>query len=394
MSTPLWERFQRNCSVAEERVMKNKIVKPGMLPVRRRSVTIRDVAQRAGVSTATVSRALAAPDRVAEATRVAVFSAIDAIGFTPNASARSLRARSTKMVLALLHGIGNSFYTVILNAIEEALFKAGYGMIMGDTRADPARERHYERLVLSGQVDGVLLLSGRMPPADFGNLDRIVPIILICNDIPELPSIPVVESANRDAARQMVDYLIGLGHRRIAHVTGPIENVEAQERIRGFQEGIAAAGLVAAECPVWEGRFSTDAGVAAATRFLAASGNGPERPSAIFSANDEVALGLIKTLRDAGLSVPQDVSVAGFDDIEYANLIEPALTTMHQPRVEIGRLAAEALVQRMQGIPGAPQPRTTRLPCTLVIRDSVAPWRPSLSGKPAPAGKTARIALA
>jgi LacI family repressor for deo operon, udp, cdd, tsx, nupC, and nupG len=369
--------------------MKNRIVKPGMLPVRRRSVTIRDVAERAGVSTATVSRALAAPDRVAEATRVAVFTAIDAIGFTPNASARSLRARSTKMVLALLHGIGNAFYTVILNAIEEALFKAGYGMIMGDTRADPARERHYERLVLSGQVDGVLLLSGRMPPADFGNLDRTVPIILICNDIPELPSIPVVESANRDAARQMMDYLIGLGHRRIAHVTGPLENVEAQERIRGFHEAVAAAGLVAADCPVWEGNFSTEAGVAAARRFLAA----PERPSAIFSANDEIALGLIKTLRDAGLSVPQDVSVAGFDDIEYANLIEPALTTMHQPRIDIGRLAAEALVQRMQGTPGAPQPRTTRLPCTLIVRDSVARLggKAGASEKQAPVDKPARI---
>jgi LacI family repressor for deo operon, udp, cdd, tsx, nupC, and nupG len=357
--------------------MSSKNPKSGTAPVRRRSVTIRDVAKRAGFSTATVSRALADPDRVAEATRTAVFSAIEATGFTPNASARSLRARSTKMVLALLHGIGNAFYTAILNAIEEALFTAGYGMIMGDTRADPARERHYERLVRSGQVDGVLLLSGRMPPADFTRLDRTVPMLLICNDIPELPDIPVVESANRDAARVMVDYLIGLGHRRIAHITGPLENVEAQERIRGFQDAIGMAGLSPPDCPIWRGGFSTDAGAAAAGRFLAM----PERPSAVFSANDEIALGFIKTLRDVGLAVPRDVSVAGFDDIEYANLIEPALTTMRQPRAEIGKRAAEALVQRMRGSLGEPLPRITRLPCTLVVRDSVAAWRATPRGK-------------
>src|SRR5436190_1132353 len=118
---------------------------------KRRSVTIRDVARRAGVSTATVSRALADPERVAEATRTAVFAAIAEVGFTPNASARNLRARSTKMVLALLHGIGDSFYTAILNAIESTLFEAGYGMIMGDTRAEASREKHYDRLVRSGQ---------------------------------------------------------------------------------------------------------------------------------------------------------------------------------------------------------------------------------------------------
>lgn len=349
--------------------MPRRSQKTGPAPLRPRSVTIRDVAKRAGFSTATVSRTLADPDRVAEATRNAVFSAIAATGFTPNASARSLRARSTKMVLALLHGIGNAFYTAILNAIEEALFDAGYGMIMGDTRADPEREKHYEQLVRSGQVDGVLLLSGRMPPTDFTLFDRTVPMLLICNDIPARPDIPVVESANRDAAREMVNYLVGLGHRRIAHVTGPLDNVEAQERIGGFQDAVGLAGLSPADCPIWRGNFSAAAGAAAAEKFLAMR----ERPSAIFSANDEIALGFIKAMRDAGLSVPHDVSVAGFDDIEYASLIEPALTTMRQPRAELGKRAAEALVEHMRGGPAETRARITRLPCTLVIRDSVAP---------------------
>ncbi len=351
--------------------------KLGATPATRQSVTIRDVARRAGVSTATVSRALGNPERVTESTRSAVFRAIAEVGFTPNASARSLRARSTKMVLALLHGIGDSFYTAILNAIESTLFEAGYGMIMGDTRADPGRERHYDQLVRSGQVDGVLLFSGRLPQDGFDALHPNVPIVLICIAIPELAGLPVVEVANRDAAYEMVEYLISLGHRRIAHITGPIKNVEAQERLRGFNEAAAAGGIAPENQIVWEGAFSFDAGAAAARRFLAL----PERPSAIFCASDQLAIGFIKAVRDAGLSVPDDVSVAGFDDIEYANLFAPALTTMRQPRAELGRRAAEYLVARMSG-DGKGLAQRTRLPCTLVVRDSVRAYRTAVRERP------------
>ncbi|MEX0853390.1 MAG: LacI family DNA-binding transcriptional regulator [Bauldia sp.] len=332
-----------------------------------RSVTIRDVAHRADVSTATVSRTLAAPHLVAEATRSLVYTAIRETGFTPNATARSLRARSTKMVLALLNGIGNSFYTSILNAIEEVLFEAGYGMIMGDTRADPRREAHYDELVRAGQVDGVLLFTGRLPGADFAALNATVPITLVCNDIPDIDSLPVVESANRDAARRMVEHLVGLGHRRIAHVTGPPHNVEARERLGGYRDALAAAGLPIDDGLIWEGAFAVDAGVIAARRFLAVS----PRPTALFAASDDIAIGLIKTIRDTELSVPDDVSIAGFDDIDYAGVIDPPLTTMRQPRADLGRLAAENLLRRMAGGAGKPSPRRVRLSCELIIRQSV-----------------------
>ena len=340
-------------------------------PVRggRRSATILDVARRAGVSTATVSRALATPARVAETTRIAVFSAIREIGYTPNATARSLRARSTKMVLALLHGIGDSFYTAILNAVEEVLFEAGYGMLMGDTRGDTARNNHYDRLVRSGQVDGVLLLSGRLPHPGFADLDSDVPITLLCNDIPEL-ALPVVESANRESARNLVEYLTRVGHRRIGHITGPLRAVEAQERLQGYREALAAAGIAATDDLVWEGTYRAQSGVAAAQQFLALK----HRPTAVFAANDESAMGFIKAVRDAGLTVPEDVSVAGFDDIGYSAMFDPGLTTMHQPRAELGRLAAEILVRRMSGA-SPPPPRRTRLPCALIVRESVVPPR-------------------
>ncbi len=343
----------------------------------RRSVTITDVARRAGVSTATVSRTLAMPERVAEKTQAAVFSAIHETGYIPNATARSLRARSTKMVLALLNGIGDSFFTAILNAVEEALFDAGYGMVMGDTRGDTARESHYDRLVRSGQVDGVLLFSGRMPAPRFAELDASVPLTLVCNDIPGV-SVPVVESANRDAARTLTEYLLSVGHRRIAHITGPMRGPESEDRIAGYRDALAAAGIAYDPCLVWQGSYRAETGAqVAASDFLPMT----DRPTAVFAANDESAIGFIKAVRDAGLSVPEDVSVAGFDDIGYAALFDPGLTTMRQPRAELGRVAAQILVRRMSGKAAPASPRITRLPCTLVVRESVAPLNfPAVGG--------------
>ena len=338
----------------------------------RPSVTIRDVARRAGVSTATVSRALANPDRVAAATRAAVISAIAETGFTPNASARSLRARSTKMVLALLPGIGNSFYTPILNAVEEVLSLAGYGMIMGDTRMDHAREAHYDLLVRGGQVDGVMLLTGRLPHPSFAELDATVPITLICNDIPGTKNLPVIEIDNHEAAQVVVRHLIDLGHCRIGHAVGPTDNVEAVSRLAGYRSAHGEAGITVDESIVWQGAFSFDAGVRVAHQFLTHR----DRPTAMFTANDEMAMGFIRTVKDAGLHVPADVSVVGFDDIEFARYFDPALTTMHQPRAELGRLAAESILARMAGTSHGPL--RTRLKCTLMVRDSAAEPAPSV----------------
>lgn len=333
----------------------------------RRAVTILDVARRAGVSTATVSRAITDPERVAEQTRARVIAAIAESGYTPNATARNLRARSTKIVLCLLPGLGHSFWNVIINAVEEVLTQAGYGVIFGDTRSDPVREAHYDRLVRAGQADGVLLFNGRLPGADFAQLDRDVPITLISNDIPG-SGLPIFEIANRDAARMMTEYLISVGHRRIAHVTGPDINVETGERLSGYRDALTAAGIPLDDSLVWPGKFNFIAGIKAGHRFL---GLKDERPTAVFAASDEMAIGFIKAVKDAGLSVPADVSVAGFDGIDYSAMYDPALTTIIQPRAEMGRLAAENLVKRMSGLPA--EDRRIRLPSTLVIRESVAP---------------------
>jgi LacI family repressor for deo operon, udp, cdd, tsx, nupC, and nupG len=335
----------------------------------RRAVTIFDVARRAGVSTATVSRALAAPARVTEGTRRKVFAAIEATGYTPNVTARNLRSKSTKMVLALLPGLGNSFWNVIINAVEEVLTEAGYGVIFGDTRNDPWRENHYDQLVRGGQVDGVLLFTGRLPREGFALLDRTIPITLVCNEVPGLEDLPLFEIDNRDAARQMTEHLIASGHRRIAHISGPSTNPEALERIRGYSDALTAAGIPVEDDLIWPGNFNFVSGAKGAERFLAMS----DKPTAIFAASDETAIACIKGLKDGGYAVPRDVSVAGFDGIDYSAMYDPALTTVLQPRAELGRLAADNLVRRMDRDAPAEPPRRTRIPCTLVIRDSVAP---------------------
>ncbi len=334
-----------------------------------RSATIRDVARRAGVSTATVSRALAAPEQVAEPTRTRVFAAIEAIGYTPNAAARSLRAQSSKMVLALLPGLGNSFWNVIINATEEVLTREGYGVIFGDTRNDPRREAHYDQLVRGGTVDGVLLFAGRLPREGFALLNETIPITLVCNEVPNLSNLPLFEIDNHEAARQMTEYLIGRGHRRIAHIAGPSPNPEAAERIRGYSDALTAAGIAFDESLVWPGNFSFASGARAAERYLAMT----DRPTAIFAASDEMAIGCLKALKDAGLSIPKDVSVAGFDGIDYSAMYDPALTTIIQPRAELGRLAAENLVRRMRREDMSDAPTRTRIPCSLVVRESVGP---------------------
>ncbi|BCP52745.1 LacI family transcriptional regulator [Kaistia sp. 32K] len=335
-----------------------------------RAATIQDVARRAGVSTATVSRALALPERVAEATREAVFSAIRETGYTPNAAARSLRAKSTKMVLVLLPGIGNSFFTPVLNALEEVFTEAGYGVLIGYTRESRRRETHYARVIRAGQVDGVLVVTGNVPrDEEFASVPDTVPTSLMFADMPGTEHVSLFDVDNRDASAAAVRYLISQGHRRIAHIPGAAGGVEAQERLGGYCDAIREAGLPVDEALIWRGASNFDfaSGDRAAARYFELAA----KPTAVFAAADEIALGFMRALKSKGVGIPSDVSVVGFDDIEYAVHYDPALTTMRQPRTELGRLAAHDLLGRMTGRNEKVALSKVRLPCELVVRESV-----------------------
>jgi LacI family repressor for deo operon, udp, cdd, tsx, nupC, and nupG len=323
---------------------------------------IRDVAQRAGVSTATVSRALASPDQVKAKTREAVMKAVRETGYVLNVAARNLRTSRTHAVLAVVPDVSNIFFSQVLHGISDLLRSAGYSLIIADTGNDPARERDHADFVRAGRVDGLLLLNGRLLSKPDG-AQIVVPTVSLCERIPG-SELPHVETANREAARAMTERLIADGHRRIAYVRGPAANVLEHDRFAGYSDALSAHGLTVDDAQVRPGDFSIAAGEAAARALLAL----PSRPDAVFACNDAMAMGVIRAFVGAGLSVPGDVSVAGFDDIEFAGAYNPALTTVRQARGEIGARAAAMLVDLIEG--RSPPARDVRLPAEIVARDS------------------------
>ena len=334
-----------------------------------RAARIQDVARLADVSTATVSRALATPERVSPQARARVLEAIAKIGYVPNPAARTLRSQKTDMVLVVLPDLSNTFFSKILRGIEETLFEAGYGMIISDLDGSPEKEAHFAAFTAAGRVDGAILLNGHL----FGQsrdgrgvpAKTTIPLVALCEAIPGA-DIPQIEIDNRAAACRMTRHLASLGHRFIGYVSGPPENVLERERFRGYRDGLDAQGLPFDPALVIPGDFTIESGVAAGQDLLGR----PKRPTAVFCTSDQMAIGVMRTLLSAGLRVPEDISVAGFDDIEFAAVAEPSLTTIHQPRRELGQAAAAALIDLLQG---RPTPKSIRLDTELVLRNSVAP---------------------
>jgi LacI family repressor for deo operon, udp, cdd, tsx, nupC, and nupG len=336
-----------------------------------RAARIQDVAKLADVSTATVSRALATPERVSPQARARVLEAIAQTGYVPNPAARSLRSQKTYMALVVLPDLANTFFSKILRGIEETLFAAGYGMIISDLDGSPEKEAHFAAFTAAGRVDGAILLNGHLFGQSRDGRGRAaqinIPLVALCEAIPSA-DIPQIEIDNRAAAYRMTQHLAALGHGRIAYVSGPPENVLERERFQGYRDALQAAGIPFDPTLVIPGDYTIEAGIAAGHRLVAQF----DRPTAVFCTSDEMAIGLMRTLISAGLRVPGDMSVAGFDDIEFATVAEPSLTTIHQPRRELGQAAASALIDLLQG---RPTPRSIRLDTELVIRDSVAPPR-------------------
>jgi LacI family repressor for deo operon, udp, cdd, tsx, nupC, and nupG len=244
---------------------------------------------------------------------------------------------------------------------------------VGDLRGSRQKEQHYARALRDGRFAGAILFTGSIPNEDgqSGQPPPNVPIVLACNEIAGIGDLPVFDVDDRKAAKTMASYLAGLGHSRIAHIRGPAGNVEGQERYEGYKEAMKAAGLQVDPDLVWDGDFYLGSGIAAAGRYLASA----NRPTAVFAGNDQMAMGFITEVKAAGFTVPGDVSVAGFDDIEYSVIFDPPLTTMRQPREEIGRLAALELLRRMNGGDRGDPPRKVRMECELIIRASTQALR-------------------
>jgi len=326
--------------------------------------TIYDVARLAGVSTATVSRALNGAGQIAPGTRAMIEAAVEQLGYRPNTIARSLVTKSTQTIALLLPDITNPFYAALVSGIQERALENGYTMLLCTTEGDPEREEEYLTLLRANQVDGALVDGLRLPPERIARFVKDgFPIVCLDRDI-ESNAIPLVQVDNQLGGRLAGVYLRELGHRRVAHVTGALELRISEERLAGFQEALADdfdEQLVAA------GKFTEESGYAALLGLL------ERRPdlTAVFAANDLSAIGVLSALAASGRRVPDDVSVIGFDDVRLAAFTAPPLTTIKQPAAEIARLATELLI----GLTHGEQPAQVRhlLEPALVVRESTAP---------------------
>jgi LacI family repressor for deo operon, udp, cdd, tsx, nupC, and nupG len=330
------------------------------------SITIDDVAILAGVSTATVSRALSSPGLVATDTRERVLEAVRSSGYIPNVAARSLRAARSKLVLVVFPTRITAFFSELLIGIDDALSAEGYGLIAGTLQQRPERETQLVHLVAAKQVDGVILLDGQMIGSDTLRIDQLdVPIVAV--GVPGESDVPAVLIGDREGAAAVARHLLELGHRRFGYVAGPAGYVDTQ-RWAGFAGTLAEAGIAASEIARYPGNFTGPSGMQAGKLFVQSR----NRPTAVFAISDMMAIGFMKTLLEAGVSVPGDVSIAGFDGIEFTGFCEPELTTIRQPSEQMGYEAARLLMRLVDGeaIPAAE--RCKILGTELIVRASTA----------------------
>jgi LacI family transcriptional regulator, repressor for deo operon, udp, cdd, tsx, nupC, and nupG len=328
--------------------------------------TIRDVANELGMSVATVSRALSQPELLRPETRERVLSVVAKLGYRPNVLARSLRRGQTHAIVLVVPKL-SPFFLEIYAGAEEAAQKAGLAVLLGNSDAKPEREEAYFDQVMSGRADGIILLTGLLPSSYAGGKRALPPMIAVLERL-QGHDTPIVRIDHRAASVEITRHLIDLGHRRIAHITGSKNAASSEHRLNGYKDAFAAAGIPYDDALVATGDFSMQSGADAMERLLTLN----EPPTAVFAANDEMAFGAVKTARAHGLSVPEDLSMVGFDDQTTAAFYNPPLTTVHIPCREIGRRAMQELVEQ---IAGGDVEREIVLPTKLVIRDSTASRR-------------------
>lgn len=331
-----------------------------------RATSIRQVARQAGVSIATVSRALTTPDKVSDKTLKKVLAQVERSRYKPNLLARNFRSKRAYSVVVLVPNIANPFFAEIIRGIEQVAQQHGYAVLLGDTEGREDREDYYVRLVETRQADGVIQLHPRLPKAARGATAPLdIPLVNACEYIEDAPC-PRVGIDNAAAAREMTKYLLDLGHRRIGVVLGPDSSPLTSERLRGYKLALRAAKIASDGALITQGDFTMSSGHVAAEKLFQTK----QPPTAIFCFNDEMALGAIRFLKSTGRSVPQDVSVVGFDDIEFASFCDPPLTTIEQPTREIGNKAMSLLFDLLNGARSEPSMHT--LPIKLIVRDSAA----------------------
>jgi LacI family transcriptional regulator len=325
--------------------------------------TIRDVAQRAGVSIATVSRVLNESTRVSESTRQRVWAAFDDLDFSPNGAARSLTTRRTNVLGVLLPDLYGEFFSEVIRGIDLAARREGLHTLVSSAHAETDTILSAARS-MRGRIDGAIVMAPDASTAEA--IHRIrdrFPVVLL-NARFEIPGCSSISIANSDGAYDIVKHLLRLGHGPIAILKGPTGNIDAEERLRGYRRALEEAGIEHDASLELNGDFTESSGYRAAGEILRHS----RRPSAVFASNDSMAIGLMCSLGNMGIDVPRSVAVAGFDDVAIARYLTPPLTTAHVDAYRLGERAVALLLSALSKEKSDQKHET--LPCPLVIRET------------------------
>jgi LacI family transcriptional regulator len=332
--------------------------------------TIRDVAKRAGVAPITVSRVINKSGYVSAETRARVEAAIAELGYVPNRLARSLRLKQTHTLAMVVTDITNPFWTTVVRGVEDAANAAGFTVILCNTDESESKQDAYLQVLLQKRVDGILFVPASSAAEPVNRVQRQgVPIVVLDRWLPDA-RVDVVRGDSEGGAHLLVRHLLALGHRHIAVLSGPETVSTSVERVEGYRRALREAGLDEDAEQVHYGQFTQRSGYQAAQEALQRT----PRPTALFAANNFIAIGALRAMGDAGLRVPEDISLVSFDDLASELIVKPFLTVVDQPAYEMGQQATELLIARLSD-PASNGYREIVLPTELIVRRSCGPLR-------------------
>ena len=326
-------------------------------------VTIRDVASKAGVSVTTVSRVLNGKDDISEETFNKVQAVVQDLGYASSLAARGMRSYRTNLIGLILHDVASLYSQEIMRGVNQVIAKLDKDLIIytsgGLDRENVAQHERYYVALLNGSItDGAIVVT---PTAT--QFTTHAPLVII-DPNNATPDYPAIIATNREGALAAMKYLTGLGHRRIGHIAGEMKLVSANRRLQGYKDGLAAAGIPLSKDLIEIGDYTTETAVICARKLLSL----PERPTAIFAANDMTAMGVYQAAGELGLQIPADLSVVGFDNLREAAYLSPPLTTIDQFISEMGSIAVDMIVKLMKG--EALPKNIHKIPTQLVVRES------------------------
>lgn len=327
--------------------------------------TIHDVARKAGVAPITVSRVINKSGYISQETRVRVEEAISELGYVPNTLARSLRSKRTNTLALILTDITNPFFTTLARGVEDAASDAGYTVIFCNTDESPTEEKKYLQVLLQKQVDGILLVPARSSGESVELVQKHgTPVVVIDRHV-KAGNVDVVRGDSLQGSYALTKLLLDLGHRRLAIISGPKDVSTSEDRVEGFRQALSERQIPVDSQMVYYGGYTQKYGYDITRKILEL----PNRPTGIVAANNFISLGSMKALLDAGMRVPEDIALVGFDDLPSGMVIFPFFTVAAQPAYQMGQTAFKLLLARLhEQEPGAC--KEIILPVEIIVRQS------------------------